>query len=105
MHTIELRHVGGSVKSVTVLGREAGPIPMLFIDWGNMAGSYTLDLTTNQLVTIKGDRVTKKHPWGAKDVVAAKRLWWRIVVQECPPAKARALLTHPAMRGLEDTGT
>lgn len=102
MHTLELRHIGGDRKTVDVLGREHGSIPMLLISWG-MAGQYTLDLTTNQLVTIKGNKVTKKHPWAAADMVEAKKLWWRIVVQECPPAKARALLTHPLMRDM--TGT
>lgn len=79
MVPIEMVHAGGSRYTAEVVGRDHGNDPkLLILRWG-MAGEYLLDVVRNQLVTMKGGRITKRIPWGAVDRGAAEKLWHELV--------------------------
>ena len=66
---IELRHLGGERKIVSIAGvtyRRIG----LEIYWGPLCGTYTLDLKRNQLL--------RAPAWGAVDVDQAWQVWRRL---------------------------
>jgi hypothetical protein len=41
---------------------------MLYVDWGDLGGHYTIDLKDGQLVIIKSNKISKRLPWFTKDL-------------------------------------
>ncbi len=73
--TLELVHVGGSRKTLEVLGCDAGSYPRLLLHWPT-AGMYVLDIPTN--VLRQCDCVMNRRkalPWHAADRDLAYQMW------------------------------
>lgn len=75
MAIILLRHVGGETREVEVLGfygsvesRQVKYHRGLDIKWGNLAGTYKLDLRKN--------RLTGAPSWSAIDIKKAWAVWY-----------------------------
>lgn len=68
MITLELVHLGGTKKTVEVVGH--GHLPRLFIRWP-LAGEYVLDVNRNY--------IQRNKQWKAADIVFARAVWIAMV--------------------------